>query len=119
MLVAAARGVPAQQLSADDIVARHLEARGGAQRRRAHPDVDTRAGMEVIGFQMLKMGDHAGAIALLRLNATDYPQSSTSAFGLGRAYQTAGDSSAARREQRALRLDPGNKRAADELAELR
>ncbi|WP_225154824.1 hypothetical protein, partial [Bradyrhizobium sp. NBAIM08] len=30
--------------------------------RQEHPEIDTRAGMEAMGYQMLKMGDHAGAI---------------------------------------------------------
>lgn len=88
--------------------------------RRAKPDVDTRAGVEAIGFQILKMGDHAGAIAVLSMNARDYPASSTAAFGLGRALATAGDTSNARVTfERALQLDPNNKRAADALAAIR
>lgn len=88
--------------------------------RRAYPDVDSRAGIEAIGYQMLKMGDHAGAIAVLTMNEQDYPQSSSAAFGVGRAHATAGDSASARQAyERALRLDPNNKRAADALAALR
>jgi tetratricopeptide (TPR) repeat protein len=87
--------------------------------RQAYPDIDTREGVEVIGYQMLKMNDFAGAIAVLSLNARDYPQSSTSAFALGRAYRTAGDTAKAKAElNRALALDPSNKRAADALAAL-
>jgi hypothetical protein len=88
--------------------------------RRAHPDVDTRAGIEMIGYQMLKMGDHDGATAVLTMNATDFPRSSSSAFGLGRALVAAGDSTRARREfVRALQLDPANRAAADALASIR
>ena len=87
--------------------------------RQGHPEIDTREGMEVVGYQMLKMGDYAGAIALLTLNATDFPSSSTSAFGLGRAYRAAGDTTRAKAEfNRALTLDASNKRAADALAAL-
>ena len=87
--------------------------------RRAHPDVDTRAGIEMIGYQILKMGDRAGAISLLTLNTRDFPQSSTSAFALGRALATAGDTTRARQElTRAIRLDPANKAAADALTIL-
>ncbi|HJQ38613.1 MAG TPA: tetratricopeptide repeat protein [Thermoanaerobaculia bacterium] len=87
--------------------------------RETYPDVDTRAGIEAIGYQMLKMGDHAAAIALLETNARDYPNAATSAFGLGRAYATAGDKTKARAEyERALRLDPAYKRAADALKSL-
>ena len=88
--------------------------------RRGHPAVDTRAGVEVIGYQMLKMGDHAGAIVVLTMNEQDYPQSSSAAFGLGRAHATSGDTASARQAfERALRIDPDNKRAADALAALR
>lgn len=87
--------------------------------RQGHPDIDTRDGVEVIGYQMLKMNDFAGAIAVLSLNARDYPQSSTSAFALGRAYRSAGDTERAKAElNRALALDPRNKRASDALAAI-
>jgi hypothetical protein len=87
--------------------------------RETYPEVDTREGIEVIGYQMLKMGDHAAAVALLEANARDYPSSATSAFGLGRAYAAAGDKAKARAEyERALRLDPAYKRAADALEAL-
>ncbi len=87
--------------------------------RRAHPEIDTREGVEAIGYQMLKMGDNRGAIALLEMNARDYPKSSTSAFALGRAYRTAGEIEKARAEfTRALTIDPTNKRASDALAAL-
>ena len=88
--------------------------------RRAHPEIDTRAGVEMVGYQMLKMGDRDGATALLTMNARDYPRSSSSAFGLGRALIAAGDSTSARQEfTRALKLDPANKAAAAALASLR
>ena len=88
--------------------------------RRAHPDVDTRAGIETIGYQMLKMGDRDGALGVLTMNATDFPRSSSSAFGLGRALVAAGDSTRARQEfARALELDPANKAAAAGLASIR
>jgi tetratricopeptide (TPR) repeat protein len=87
--------------------------------REGHPEIDTREGVEVIGYQMLKMNDFAGSIAVLTLNARDYPKSSTSAFALGRAYRSAGDNVRAKAElTRALALDPSNKRAADALAAL-
>jgi len=88
--------------------------------RRAHPEIDTREGVEAIGYQMLKMGDNRGAIAVLKLNARDYPQSSSSAFALGRAYRSANEIDKAKVEfRRALALDPANKRAADALAVLK
>ena len=88
--------------------------------RRAYPDIDTRAGIEAIGFQMLKMGDYPGAVSLLTMNERDYPQSSSAAFGVGRAHATAGEPGKARAAfERALKLDPNNKRAAEALAALR
>lgn len=87
--------------------------------RRGHPEIDTRAGIEMIGYQILKMGDRAGAISLLTRNTRDFPQSSTSAFALGRALATAGDTTTARQElTRAIHLDPANKAAADALTTL-
>jgi hypothetical protein len=87
--------------------------------RRARPEIDTRAGIETIGYQMLKMGDTDAAIELLKANARDYPASSSSAFGLARAYAAANDRLQARREyERALALDPENRRAQRALAEL-
>jgi tetratricopeptide (TPR) repeat protein len=87
--------------------------------RRGHPDTDTRAGVEMVGYQMLKMGDHDGATALLTMNASDYPRSSSSAFGLGRALAAAGNETRAIQEfERALKLDPANKAAAAALASI-
>jgi hypothetical protein len=88
--------------------------------RRAHKTVDTRDGIDSIGFQILKMKDYKGAIALLEANATHHPDAASSAFALGRAYATAGDAVNARRElERALALQPGHQRAAQELAKLK
>jgi tetratricopeptide (TPR) repeat protein len=87
--------------------------------RRAHPEIDSDAGIEAIGYQMLKMGDAASAIAVLEPNAVEYPRSAGAAFGLGRAYRSAGRVEEARTElQRALALDPDNKRARDALRAL-
>jgi hypothetical protein len=57
--------------------------------RAANPDVDTRNGVEFIGYQMVKMGDFHGAIELLTANAADYRRSASTEFGLGRAYKAA------------------------------
>ena len=87
--------------------------------RAAYPEVDTDTPMQVIGYQMLKMGDKSSAISLLEHNAADYPKSSSAAFGLGRAYASAGQKADAKREfSRALALDANNKRAKSALAEL-
>jgi tetratricopeptide (TPR) repeat protein len=87
--------------------------------RRTHPDVDTREAAEIMGFQILKMGQRDQAIALLERNAADYPNAASSAFGLGRAYARSGRPDDARREfNRALQLEPGHARATQALAEL-
>jgi hypothetical protein len=75
--------------------------------RVANPTVDTHADVEFIGYQMLKMGDFQTAIALLMRNAGDFPNVATAAFGLGRAYKSAGDTEKARAQfTRALEIDP-------------
>lgn len=87
--------------------------------RRAHPEIETRDGVESIGFQMLKMGDHRVAIGLLERNLRDHAESASAAFALGRAYATAGDRTrAADLYRRALELDPSHRRAAQELEAL-
>jgi hypothetical protein len=87
--------------------------------RRTHPEVPTDAAVEVAGYQILKMNQNAPALALLEENARHYPQSSGAAFGLGRAYRAAGDDAKARAElERAVQLDPNNKRAQDALKSL-
>jgi len=87
--------------------------------RKARPAVDTRQGVEFVGYQMTKMGDHQGAIALLEANEKDYPNAGTAAFALGRSYAAAGDSSRARAAfRRALAIDPKLERAASALKAL-
>lgn len=87
--------------------------------RRANPEVDTRLASQVIGYQVLKMGAIDTAIALLERNVEDYPADADSAFGLGRAYVTAGRRNEARAQfAQALNLEPGHARATRALAEL-
>lgn len=88
--------------------------------RRTNPAVDTRAGVEFIGYQMEKMGDFHGAIELLKTNAADYPTSASAQFGLGRAYKAAGDVANARAcFQKTLEIDPNFKKATEGLDALR
>jgi tetratricopeptide (TPR) repeat protein len=87
--------------------------------RRAHPDLDTRQGVEFIGYQMAKMGDHHAAVELLAANERDYPRAASAAFALGRAYVAAGDAGNGRAAfTRALAIDPKFERATRALAEL-
>jgi tetratricopeptide (TPR) repeat protein len=79
---------------------------------RAHTEIDTDEGMQVIGYQMPKMGDHRASVPLLAANAAEHPQSSGAAFALGRAYRETKEFANARAQfENALRLDPNNKRA--------
>ena len=88
--------------------------------RAANPNADTRTGVEFIGYQMAKMGDFKGAVALLSANAEDYPKSASAEFGLGRAYKAAGDAQNARIHfQKALAIDPSFKKASDGLNALK
>ncbi len=90
-----------------------------SQFRRFHPGIDTRAGVELIGYQFLKMGEVDQAITLLQANAANYPDSASSAFGLGRAFAAADNATAARAEyERASSLDPEYRRAAEALRSL-
>jgi hypothetical protein len=84
--------------------------------RAANPKVETREGVEFIGYQMVKMKDFDAAIQLLTANASDYPKSASARFGVGRAYQAAGDTSHARvRFREALEIDPTFTKASEAL----
>lgn len=88
--------------------------------RAANPTVDTRGGVEFIGYQMAKMSDFRSAIELLTANAADYPKSASAQFGLGRAYKAAGDLENARIHfLKSLQIDPNFKKATDGLNALR
>jgi len=87
--------------------------------RRAHPSEDTSNPVQIASYQILKMGQTETAIRLLNENIKAYPDSSVAAFGLGRAYASAGRKADARAEfERALVLDPGNTRAEQALKAL-
>jgi len=88
--------------------------------KATHPGVNTRDGVEFVGYQMAKMGDYPASIELLKANSADYPNSASSQFGLGRAYQAAGNLELAKQAfERALQIDPGFKKASDGLNVLR
>jgi hypothetical protein len=87
--------------------------------RNAYPDADTETAMEIIGYQMLKMGDGPAAVALLEDNRRDHADSAPAHFGLGRAYRACGRLNDARAAlERALALDPKHERARLALAEI-
>jgi len=88
--------------------------------RHANREFDTREGVEFIGYQMVKMKDHAAALELLQANAADYPLSASAQYSLGRAYKAAGDLNAAKQAfERALEIDPKFKKANYGLNALR
>ena len=88
--------------------------------RLANTGLDTRDGVEFIGYQMAKMSDFNGAVALLQANAADYPKSASAQYGLGRAYKAAGDIKNAQIAfERALQIDPTFKKATEGLSALR
>ncbi|HET9341941.1 MAG TPA: tetratricopeptide repeat protein [Candidatus Eremiobacteraceae bacterium] len=68
--------------------------------------------VDFIGYQCLKMGHTETAVALLKQNVADHPESAQAHFGLGRALQTSGDVTEAAVEYRkALTIDPSLSRA--------
>ncbi len=88
--------------------------------RRAFPRIDSREGVEFVGYQMAKTKDYAASIELLKANAADYPASASAQYGIGRAYTAAGNpEEAARAFQAALRIEPEFKKATDGLNALR
>jgi hypothetical protein len=88
--------------------------------RRTHPEIDTREGIEFVGYQMAKTKDFAASVELLKANAVDYPASASAQFGVGRALQAAGDNDgAAQSFRKSLALDPQFKKATDGLNALR
>lgn len=88
--------------------------------RRTHPDIDTREGIEFVGYQMAKTKDYPSSIELLGANAADYPDSASAQYGLGRALQASGDAEgAAKAFQSALKIDPQFQKATDGLNALR
>ena len=88
--------------------------------RRTHPDIDTREGMDFVGYQMAKTKDFSASVELLQANAADYPESASAQFGIGRALQAAGDKEgAAQAFRKALELDPRFNKATDGLNALR
>ena len=63
--------------------------------------------------------DHEGAIAVLRLNASEFPQSSEAWESLAEAYRTAGNRDvAAIYYRKSLEIDPQNGSALEKLRKL-
>jgi tetratricopeptide (TPR) repeat protein len=87
--------------------------------RHANPGIDTETAVNFAGYQVLKMGEVATAIALLTENVAAYPERVGAHFELGRAFDAAGDPAKARKAYgEALDIDPEHERAKRALAAL-
>lgn len=88
--------------------------------RRAWPEVDIAGAVNIAGFQILKMGASETAIALLHFSVDANPECGDCYFGLGRAWDTAGQPQKAREVwQRGLKAAPGDKRIRQALMQER
>ena len=75
--------------------------------------------LNTFAYERLQAGDHEGAIAVFRLNTTQFPQSGNVWDGLAEGYMTAGNKLLAQIYYRkALELDPKNENAVKKLREL-
>lgn len=77
--------------------------------------------LNTLGYQLL-YGDKrvSDAVAIFKLNTTEYPASSNAFDSLGEAYQTEGEKDLSIKSyQNAIRLDPTNGHAAEMLKKLR
>lgn len=71
------------------------------------------------GYDLMKKGDNDGAIAILRLNAEQFPASGNAFDSLAEAYLAAGRKEiAAVYYRKAIELDPDNENALEKLAEI-
>lgn len=87
--------------------------------RLAYPDIDTQGAVDFAGYQIVKMGQHATAIALLERNVAAHPKSADTRFGLARALLDAGRDTEARTQlAAALAIDPEHPRALAALGKL-
>src|SRR5436190_21359177 len=85
-----------------------------------HPELDTREGIEFVGYQMAKMGEYAASIELPKANGADYPNWARSEFGLGRAYTASGNTELAKQAfERALEMNPKFTKATEGLNAIR
>lgn len=72
------------------------------------------------GYQAMAAKDHEGALRIFRRNAELFPESGNAFDSLGEAYVALGDTARAIESyERALELEPRNRNAARQLAELR
>ncbi|MEN8374315.1 MAG: c-type cytochrome [Gemmatimonadota bacterium] len=75
--------------------------------------------LNVMGYQLLREGDHEGAIRIFHLNTEHNPESANVWDSLAEGYMTAGMNGPARIFYRkSLELNPQNQNAIDKLAEI-
>jgi Tfp pilus assembly protein PilF len=89
--------------------------------KREQPDSAAVAedNLNEFGYQLLRQGKRAEAIAVFALNVEFYPASSNTYDSLGEAYMENGDAELAiRNYRRSLELDPGNGNAVQMLKKL-
>jgi hypothetical protein len=99
--------------SASTQVLSEIEAPGGpgkverklAAARRNDPNTLSGNALNIMGYEHLQSGDTKGALAIMRLNVTAYPESANAYDSLSGAYLAAGDSELARQDaKKALEL---------------
>jgi tetratricopeptide (TPR) repeat protein len=84
--------------------------------RKARPKEETSASAIAVGYQFLQAGRIQDALAVFRLNATDFPDDPTSQYQLGEAYRFTGQPKpAAAQYKKTLQLDPNYPQAAARL----
>ena len=75
--------------------------------------------LNALGYQLLNIGKNKEAIAILKLNAESYPESSNVYDSLGEAYMFNGDTKEAiDNYKKSLELNPSNKNAEEMLRKL-
>lgn len=75
--------------------------------------------LNALGYQLLNIGKNKEAIAILKLNAESYPESSNVYDSLGEAYMFNGDTKEAiDNYKKSLELNPANKNAEEMLKKL-
>ncbi len=99
----------------EDALRRHREYRRDPRYRYADNEED----LNGLGYELLGARRFDAAIAILELNAREYPRSPNVYDSLGEAYMLAGQKEQALRNYRKLlELDPGNANARNVLQEL-
>jgi tetratricopeptide (TPR) repeat protein len=84
-----------------------------------HRYADNEEDLNGLGYELLEARRFDAAIAILELNAREYPRSANVYDSLGEAYMLAGQKEQAVRSYRKLlKLDPGNANARNVLQEL-